>query len=356
MSRDARTGRKTHLATFSACLLYAYWHYFFGEELLSTIRLYHKGRGIYEVLNDTKYANKYANVQPTLGNDESYNHYDLTTTSITMLFPSVPSPHSTIPLIMHRMWRDDHIFELNNHGVPENWRKAFHHCNEIYQKHNWTTILWTDASIRILIEHHYRSFLPLFDSYRYNIQRIDAARYFILYHYGGVYMDLDVGCQKHKYLGDFVRSMQELEKGALLPLTSPLGMSNDVMFASKKNPFFKELMDALPRKNRWYGSPYLTVMFSTGPMFLSLVYLSLSDVKRKEVLVLPPEMYSVKGTRYFKHLRGSTWHGSDARLGKWLMKNWAYIVIVVIFARLSWKRMKGSLSKTEPKECKPHRF
>ncbi|KAJ3896091.1 hypothetical protein GG344DRAFT_72572 [Lentinula edodes] len=30
--------------------------------------------------------------------------------------------------------------------------------------------------------------------YKYAIQRADAIRYFVLHHYGGVYLDLDVGC------------------------------------------------------------------------------------------------------------------------------------------------------------------
>lgn len=34
-----------------------------------------------------------------------------------------------------------------------------------------------------------------YDGYRYPVQRVDAVRYFIMLHYGGIYMDLDnVGC------------------------------------------------------------------------------------------------------------------------------------------------------------------
>lgn len=37
----------------------------------------------------------------------------------------------------------------------------------------------------------YPWFLETFDTYRFPIQRADAIRYFILAHYGGVYIDLD---------------------------------------------------------------------------------------------------------------------------------------------------------------------
>ena len=56
--------------------------------------------------------------------------------------------------------------------------------------------LWTDASSRAFIAEQYPWFLDSFDGYPYPIQRADAIRYFVLHYYGGIYMDLDVGCQQ----------------------------------------------------------------------------------------------------------------------------------------------------------------
>lgn len=288
----------------------SYWTYFFGAELFSTLLLYQKGNGIYHVLNTTL-------------PDSIHTNYK-----------------KTVPLIMHRMWRDDHILDDNNSELPANWTKAFTHCNEQYRKRNWTTILWTDESIRVFMNEHYPYFIPVYDSYPYNIQRIDAARYFILYHYGGGYMDLDVGCQKRRSLNDLISSMTQLKKEALVPLTEPIGFSNDVLFATKSSPFFKALIDALPSKNTWYGSPYLTVLYSTGPMFLSLQFMRMSPEKQNEVLVLSPELYTRKRTRYFRHLRGSTWHSSDARAVQWMIKNCSAIAVALFIAAIYWKVLR----------------
>ena len=57
-------------------------------------------------------------------------------------------------------------------------------------------MLWTDAGSREFIATNYPWFLSAFDGYPYPIQRADAIRYFVLHHYGGIYMDLDVGCQQ----------------------------------------------------------------------------------------------------------------------------------------------------------------
>ena len=83
------------------------------------------------------------------------------------------------------MWKDDAFLESGSPAMPANWAEAFADCNEQYRQRNWTTILWTDQSIRAFLEKHYHWFLPAYDSYPYNIQRVDAARYFILYHFGG---------------------------------------------------------------------------------------------------------------------------------------------------------------------------
>jgi len=51
--------------------------------------------------------------------------------------------------------------------------------------------LWTDAGSREFIEAEYPWFLDTFDNYGHNIQRADAIRYFVLVHFGGIYIDLD---------------------------------------------------------------------------------------------------------------------------------------------------------------------
>lgn len=42
-----------------------------------------------------------------------------------------------------------------------------------------------------LLKHRYPWFLEDWDGYEFPIQRADAIRYFILAHYGGIYIDLD---------------------------------------------------------------------------------------------------------------------------------------------------------------------
>jgi mannosyltransferase OCH1-like enzyme len=44
---------------------------------------------------------------------------------------------------------------------------------------------------RDFIAKEYPWFLSTYDGYAFPIQRVDTVRYFILRHYGGIYLDLD---------------------------------------------------------------------------------------------------------------------------------------------------------------------
>lgn len=64
--------------------------------------------------------------------------------------------------------------------------------------------LWTDEKSRDFIAAEYPWFLETFESYPQSIQRADAIRYFVLAHFGGVYVDLDdVRWHYSRPLGNF---------------------------------------------------------------------------------------------------------------------------------------------------------
>ena len=244
--------------------------------------------------------------------------------------PSVEtSEQLSIPRILHQTWKDENI--------PDRWIKPHTMCRKMHP--NWEIIGWTDKSTREFIAEKYPQFLHTYDSYPYPIERVDAARYFIMYHFGGVYLDLDIGC--YKPMDPLLRYP------AMLPKTEPIGFSNDFMAARPKHPFFKQLIDALPYWNHNYWFPYLTVFLSTGPLFVDIQFglynnsliennMVKSDVNTNDLIsrssdavwVLEPLLYS-KGrpNSFFAHFQGSSWHEPDAGFVFFL---WGFL------ARLYW--------------------
>jgi mannosyltransferase OCH1-like enzyme len=116
-----------------------------------------------------------------------------------------------IPKIIHQTWKDTNI--------PSKWLYPVESCKELHKPEDgWEYKLWTDESAVEFIRKEYPKHLDNFMRYPYPIQRADAIRYFILYHYGGVYYDLDVGCR---------RSLEPLTHfAAVIPKTEPIGYYN----------------------------------------------------------------------------------------------------------------------------------
>ncbi len=65
---------------------------------------------------------------------------------------------------------------------------------------------------RELIATEYPWFLNTFDNYSEPIQRADAIRYFVLAHFGGVYLDLDD--VRHLNLISQIRSLAKFRRAA----------------------------------------------------------------------------------------------------------------------------------------------
>ncbi|TCD68214.1 hypothetical protein EIP91_011386 [Steccherinum ochraceum] len=221
-----------------------------------------------------------------------------------------------IPRIIHQTWKSE--------TLPPKWVNVSQGCRDMNPDYEY--MLWTDASAREFIADQYSWFLDTYDGYTYPIQRADVIRYFVLHHYGGIYIDLDIGC---------VRPLDSLlAYPVILPRTIPVGVSNDLMFAEKGHPFMAQTIHNLVTFDHSWVLNYPTVMFSTGPMFLSAQYGLYTashpptpESPGGEVRILPKSLYGKNAKpdeaphSYFTHYYGSSWHADDAAfigfLGKW---------------------------------------
>lgn len=245
----------------------------------------------------------------------------------------LPAPNSTLltsrPQLIPKIIHQTYI----NESIPQRWQAAQQSCKDLHEDYEY--ILWTDAMALEFIEKEYPWFTTTFKSYPYPIQRADSIRYFVLAHYGGVYIDLDDGCKR--------RLDPLLSYNAFVRRTIPTGISNDVMGAIPQHPFFLRVIESLQGAKRKWVLPYITIMASTGPLFLSVVWKkwmgehadlesqsqnlqnsatsSLTEWKGR-VRVLMPDEYSRHTWSFFEEYKGDSWHGKDAQLIFWMGKNW----------------------------------
>lgn len=213
-----------------------------------------------------------------------------------------------IPKIIHQTYKTT--------DIPEHWRAGQARCRALHPDYKY--VMWTDEMALRFIEEHYAWFLPTFTAYRYPIERADAIRYFVLYHYGGVYIDLDDGCERRldplMYAPAFVRK------------TSPTGISNDVIGAVPHHEFLLKATQSLVHYNKNWFVPYATIMASTGPLFFSIIWQQFKrwnniDTDKTAVRILQPHHYKGHEDSFFSISKGSSWHLDDAKMIKSLLNH-----------------------------------
>ncbi|KAJ5778800.1 mannosyl phosphorylinositol ceramide synthase SUR1 [Penicillium odoratum] len=185
-----------------------------------------------------------------------------------------------IPRFIHRMWRD-----LDS-NTPAEWINASKSCQE--QNPSYVQYVWTDETAHQFIESYFAWFLSAYTEYRLPLQRVDALRYFLLWHYGGVYLDPEIGCQL---------PMEPLLHGteAILPESWPYGVSQQWIASKPQHPFVINV--ALSFHNiRGYGSllsEYVTAMLDTGSIHISRILAKWLRSSRNcsDINILPREMF-----------------------------------------------------------------
>ena len=93
-------------------------------------------------------------------------------------------PDSFPPLI-YQTWKSRSVIPANY----RHWRQTFVDLNPDCQ-----VLLWDDADNRAFIADRFAWALPVYDSYRREIFRADAVRFFFLFEFGGLYADMDTEC------------------------------------------------------------------------------------------------------------------------------------------------------------------
>jgi mannosyltransferase OCH1-like enzyme len=95
-------------------------------------------------------------------------------------------PISQIPKIIHQTAPRD----MNK------WHEIWPKCQSSWKLNfpDWEYKMWTDEDLDEFMKTKYPKYYEMYSGYDMNIKRIDAARYFILREYGGIYADMDFEC------------------------------------------------------------------------------------------------------------------------------------------------------------------
>ena len=219
-----------------------------------------------------------------------------------------------IPKIIHQIWYQ------GEDEIPDKYKVNIESWKMTYPEFEYR--FWDEYDIRKLLMNYYPWFMSTWESYKFMHQRIDSAKYFILDHIGGLYVDTDVFCVKscedffNKY--DLILTEYDMnaERNSLcLPVAvATLGRHwsgpycNNGIFASKKgHPLWKSIHSSLIKSNGAMSAfgKVIEITFTTGPSFFTNVIRDNGYHILESTLVAPPDYFEPVSIKQHTQLNGN---------------------------------------------------
>ncbi|KAJ4127776.1 CSG1/SUR1-like protein [Fusarium equiseti] len=224
--------------------------------------------------------------------------------------PTLPE-QQTIPRIFHQT--------SANETVRPAWKDLVQSCKATYSDFEY--MHWTDAKARDFIAEEYPWFIDTWDNFPFNIQRADAIRYFVLHHYGGIYLDMDTMCNATIPLEQI--EANGAKHHAVFKSTTPTGVSNDMMITSPRHPAFTKALSRIQLYNDitkpWrHIVPHVAVMVSAGPLFLTM---ALKNYLLEQPSLPENTVQVINATSlepYLTDFEGASWHHGDTKALMWV--------------------------------------
>lgn len=187
---------------------------------------------------------------------------------------------------------------------------------------NVKNLFYTDQNIEQFILMFYPTYYETFKNFKYPIQRIDFFRYLVIYHHGGLYLDLDMEIVKNfddlvsdppeggskqltpeSTLGarqNFGRTKAIFPVETKDPETGNILVGNYAFYAPAFHPFVGHIINCIVNPivteseiaaaQKGHGDPkeHVYVYFTTGPELVTKAYHSYTGNKN-DVVLLEPE-------------------------------------------------------------------
>ncbi|KAK7965803.1 mannosyl phosphorylinositol ceramide synthase protein [Apiospora aurea] len=246
---------------------------------------------------------------------------------------ATPDPRKpVVSKILHQIfhnWKDPH-----NDTLPDHWAAARQTCKDLNP--TWEHKLWTMENSREFLKEHFAWYLPTYDSYKFPIQRVDVLRYFLIRHYGGIYLDLDNGCAADltplTYYPAFTTDGGE---GAL---------SNNIMGGAPEHPYFRLLTEHLIPWNWNWLLPYVIISYSSGQWFVTAMWEKYHALLNRDGSIMPfdgndfaPLHHILMDMRegadpwvFFTQVHGGTWTNWDSAMFSFIGDHILLIIVGVL--------------------------
>ena len=148
----------------------------------------------------------------------------------------------------------------------------------------------------------------------------DISRIAIIYHFGGIYADVDTRCTRN--ISQLLSNMYKNKKQVVVIIGKLTLAINDFFVATAKHPFFLHVLSDLSEAKRWYVSPYWNTMLTAGSTYFHGRYRNYQS--KEQIMTLPDK------NEYFIHYSMSSWRKLDGRFIAWLERNFKCIILALL--------------------------
>ena len=222
-----------------------------------------------------------------------------------------------IPKIIHQVYFEKdpnhtQFFDRYN-GARQSWRKL---------NPDFKYILWNRSMVDTFLEANYPETFKLYKSYpSWNTQH-DVSRYVIVYHFGGIYADIDTRCTGN--ISQLLSTAFRNKRQVILHIGKFNVATTDLFAATPKHLLFLHVLSGLSEAKRSYIFPYWDTMLSAGPTYFHGQYRNFKSKGQIMTLSFVNE--------YFVHFSALSWQKWDGKFLTWVQKkkNYNFIIIILI--------------------------
>ncbi|CAF2538183.1 unnamed protein product [Rotaria sp. Silwood2] len=248
-----------------------------------------------------------------------------------------------IPRLIHQTYR--------THDVPSIWNAT---VQSVIEKNlgEFKYRRWSHAEMDAFVkEHEPKFYWKTYITYPYDMQRIDSFRYVLMFYLGGIYVDMDNGCNRP--FRDLVVTLESLDPNATylaaFPQRESFGVESDFLISSAGHPLYRQLISRLHLFNHYYIFQFWTMLLSAGPIYVSIQERLFTSSEQAVVRLLD---FSVFRPMFIRKENGFTWIGRDAHflfyisaksgIILWYCK--IFIIIIVLFTLIRWCKQKQKIT------------
>ena len=198
---------------------------------------------------------------------------------------------------------------------------------ESVRKHakDWNYLFFTDNDIENFMNNIMPQYKDTYDNLRYKIQQIDFFRYLAVYHYGGVYLDMDMflydnldSILKNPDTCKFPVELEDINDTVITRSDFFSLIGNYAFYSPAKHPFLKQIIDnicnsrmtiadiKLAQTTNGDSAKEVFIYCTTGPIMVTQSYIDYGKLPDVELLTPSPYQPNFFGN-YGKHCSYGSW-------------------------------------------------